>query len=257
MVNIQLGDVAAWYDVHGDGESVVLLHGAFVDSRMFAPAMPSLVGRFRVYTNDRRGHGHTPDVDGPLSYEVMAEDTIAFLEKVVGEPAHLVGHSDGANVALLVALRRPDLVRKLVLISGNFHYDGIIPGVLDDFEDESVQRYLAGNYGEVSPDGEDHFPIVARKLAEMWETQPDLTPEDLQVLPTRTLVMSGDDDSVSLEHTIALYRTIPDSELAVIPGTSHLLVMEKPNEVYPLIADFLAKDPIPTRQPIRRRAAQS
>ncbi|MFF2553407.1 alpha/beta fold hydrolase [Nocardia sp. NPDC058058] len=254
MVNMQLGDVAAWYDVHGDGEAVVLLHGAFVDSRMFAPAMPSLVGRFRVYTNDRRGHGHTPDVPGPISYDVMAEDTIAFLEQVVREPAHLIGHSDGANVALLVALRRPDLVRKLVLISGNFHYDGILPGVLDGFEDEETMRYLGSNYGAVSPDGEEHFPIVARKLAEMWETQPDLTPEDLKAVSTRTLVMSGDDDSVSLEHTIALYRAIADSELAIIPGTSHLLVMEKPNEVYPLIADFLTNDPVPTRQPIRRAA---
>ncbi|WP_330184028.1 alpha/beta hydrolase [Nocardia sp. NBC_01503] len=257
MVNIQLGDVAAWYDVHGDGESVVLLHGGFVDSRMFAPAMPSLVGRFRVYKTDRRGHGHTPDVDGPISYDAMATDLIAFLEKVVGEPAHLVGHSDGANVGLLVALRRPDLVRKLVMISGNFNYEGIVPGILDDFEEESVQRYLAGNYGEVSPDGEDHFPIVARKLAEMWESQPDLTPADLRALTTPTLVVSGDDDAVTLEHTIALYRAIPDSQLAVIPGASHLLVMEKPNEVYALIADFLGKDPIPTRQPIRRRAAQS
>ncbi|WP_327143117.1 alpha/beta fold hydrolase [Nocardia sp. NBC_01327] len=254
MVNIQLGDVATWYDVHGDGESVVLLHGAFVDARMFAPAMPSLVGRFRVYKTDRRGHGHTPDVAGPLSYDVMAEDTIAFLEKVVGEPAHLVGHSDGANVALLVALRRPDLVRKLVLISGNFHYDGILPGVLDGFEDPETLRYLAMNYGEVSPDGEDHFPIVARKLAEMWETQPDLTPEDLHSISTPTLVMASDDDSVSLEHTLALYRAIPNSQLAIVPGTSHLLVMEKPNEIYPQIAGFLSHDPVPTRLPIRRAA---
>lgn len=88
----------------------------------------------------------------------------------------------------------------------------------------------------------------------MWETQPDLTPEDLHSISTPTLVMASDDDSVSLEHTLALYRAIPDSQLAIVPGTSHLLVMEKPNEIYPQIGGFLSHDPVPTRLPIRRAA---
>lgn len=254
MVNVQLGDVATWYDVHGDGESVVLLHGSFVDSRMFAPAMESLVGRFQVYKTDLRGHGRTPDIEGPLSYDVMAEDLIAFLEKVVGEPAHLVGYSSGANVALIVALRRPDLVRKLVLISGNFHHDGLLPGVLESFTEEAAMERLAGRYGEISPQGEDHFPVVVRKIVDMERVEPALTTADLSALRVRTLVMAGDDDAIAAEHTLALYRAIPDSELAIIPGTSHLLVMEKPAEVYSLVAGFLTKDPVPTRQPIRRAA---
>lgn len=252
MVNVQLGDVATWYDVHGDGEPVVLLHGGFVDSRMYKPALPLLVDRFQVFTVDRRGHGHTPDVEGPLSYDLMAEDMIAFLEKIVERPAHLVGHSDGADVALLVALRRPDLVRKLVMISGNFHHDGVLPGVMDDFGSAENIQYLGARYGEVSPDGEEHFPVVAEKVLAMGRTEPDLTAADLRALAPRTLVMAGDDDAIALEHTVELYRAIPDSELAIVPGTSHLLVMEKPDTVYPLIADFLSKDPVPTRQPIRR-----
>ncbi len=251
MAYIQLGDVATWYDMHGNGESVLLLHSGFVDSRMFAPAMPILVGHFRVCTVDRRGHGHTPDVEGPLTYEAMADDTIAFLDKVVCEPAHLVGHSDGANVALLVALKRPDLVRKLVLVSGTFHHDGNLPGTLSEFDEETLRR-MSTRHGQVSPDGEEHFPVIARKVLDMAATQPTLTSEDLRAVAARTLVIVGDDDTVSLEHTIALYRGIPDSELAIVPGTSHLLVVEKPNEVYSLTADFLATQPTPTRMPIRR-----
>ncbi|MBL1073367.1 alpha/beta hydrolase [Nocardia sp. 2] len=252
MVNVQLGDVATWYNVHGDGEPLVLLHGGFVDSRMFQPALPMLVDRFHAYVVDRRGHGHTPDVDGPFTYEVMADDMIAFLEKVVGEPAHLVGHSDGANVALMVALKRPDLVRKLVMISGNFHFSGVLPGVMDGFGSQETIEFLGGRYGEVSPEGEDHFPVVAQKVVEMGRTQPALGADELAGVRARTLVVSGDDDAIALEHTVALYRAIPDSELAVVPGTSHLLVMEKPERVYPLVADFLLNDPVPTRQPIRR-----
>jgi pimeloyl-ACP methyl ester carboxylesterase len=253
MPKIQLGGVATWYDVHGDGDggSVLLLHSGFVDSRMFAAAMPILGDHFRIYTVDRRGHGRTPDVEGPLTYEAMADDTIAFLDKVVCEPVHLVGHSDGANVALLVTLKRPDLVRKLVFISGTFHYDGNLPGTLNEFDDETLHR-MSTRHGEVSPDGGEHFPVIARKVLDMAATQPTLTTEDLRAVAARTLVMVGDDDTVSLEHTIALYRGIPDSELAIVPGTSHLLVMEKPNEVYSLTAEFLATEPTPTYMPIRR-----
>src|SRR5215218_4415092 len=111
----QLGDVKTWYDEHGSGEPLVLMHGGLVDTRFFDQNLGPLAERFHVYTPERRGHGHTPDVEGPITYELMAQDTIAFLDAVVRGPSDLVGHSDGAVVAMLVAMRRPDLVRRLVL----------------------------------------------------------------------------------------------------------------------------------------------
>ncbi|WP_410659581.1 alpha/beta fold hydrolase [Amycolatopsis sp. lyj-112] len=254
MAHVQLADVLTWYDETGDGdlEPIVLLHGGFVDSRMFDPAFPHLDSHFHVFTVDRRGHGRTPDVDGPLSYELMAADMIAFLEKVVGKPTALVGHSDGANVAMLIAILRPDLVSKLVLISGNFHHDGLVPGLLDGYAHEDALRGLGSRYGQVSPDGEAHFPLVVNKLLRLAAEGPTLTEGELARISCRTLVVVGDDDAMTLEHTIALYRKVPHSELAIVPGTSHLLVMEKPDFVYPLISTFLSTDPIQTRQPIRR-----
>ena len=100
--------------VDGAGEPLVLMHGGLVDARWFEPNLGPLAEKFHVYTPERRGHGHTPDVEGPITYQLMTDDTIAFLETVVQRPADLVGHSDGALVALVVALRRPDLVRRLV-----------------------------------------------------------------------------------------------------------------------------------------------
>jgi pimeloyl-ACP methyl ester carboxylesterase len=120
---VQLGQVRTWYEVQGDGEPLALLHPGGADARAWAPNLPAIAERFRTYTPERRGHGRTPDVEGPISYDLMVQDTISFLEAVVGEPVHLVGNSGGANVALLVALRRPDLIRRLVLISGVFHRD--------------------------------------------------------------------------------------------------------------------------------------
>ncbi|WP_405163522.1 alpha/beta hydrolase [Nocardia sp. NBC_01499] len=250
--DVLLGDVRTWYDETGDGEPVLLLHGGFVDSRSFEPAVDGLAEHFRVFRMDRRGHGRTPDVAGPISYDLMAQDTIAFLDTVVGGAAHLVGYSDGAIVALIVAIRRPDLVRKLVSISANFHRDGVLPGVLDGFAHEEPMRRLAARYGEVSPDGEEHFGVVAEKVLRMARAEPTMTVEELGGIASRTLVIAADDDAMSLEHTIALYRAIPDSELAIVPGTSHLLVVEKPVEVYRLVGIFLTTDASRTWQPIRR-----
>lgn len=246
--------VRTWYDERGTGDPLVLLHGGLVDARFFVDNIDALAARFHVFTPERRGHGHTPDVEGPITYDVMADDTVDFLEAVVGGPAHLVGHSDGAVVAMLVAIRRPDLVRRLVLVSGGFHHDGLMPG-MDEMDVDAVAAFLGPAYGEVSPDGEEHFPVVARKVARMAATEPAIPREELGTVRSRTLVMFADDDLVSMEHVIAMYDAIPDAELAVVPGTSHFLLQEKPALCNTMIVDFLTTDPVPTVAPVRRTQA--
>ena len=152
---VEVGGLPTWYAEYGTGDPLVYLHGGFSSSREFAPVREAYAARLRVFTPDRRGHGRTPDVPGPFTYELFAADTIAFLEEVVGGPA-------------------------------------------------------------------------------------------------RTLVMSGDDDAVIMEHTIQMYRSLPQAELAVVPGTSHVLILEKPALVTQLALDFLTTDPVPTIMPIRR-----
>ena len=104
---IEIGGVKTWYDEDGSGEPLVLLHGGLSTNETWAPQMPEFAERFRVLAPERRGHGHTPDVDGPLSYDAMATDTIGFLDAVVRRPADLVGWSDGGIIGLIVAMRRP------------------------------------------------------------------------------------------------------------------------------------------------------
>jgi pimeloyl-ACP methyl ester carboxylesterase len=249
---VELGEVRAWYDQHGEGEPLVLLHPGGADARAWAPNLEALAACFHVFTPERRGHGRTPDVEGPITYELMAGDTTRFLEEVVGRSAHLVGCSAGATVALFVALRRPDLARRVVLVSGVFHRDGWVPGAIDP--DASAPEVLARGYAELSPDGPDHFPVVSARLARMnWE-EPTLTPSDLRRVRARTLVMIGDDDEVTLEHAVAMYRGLTEAELAVVPGTSHGLLHEKPALCNKIIVDFLTTEPVPTIAPIRRAA---
>lgn len=241
----------AWYDECGAGDPVVLLHPGGVDSRVFEPNRRALSERFRVYTPERRGHGHTPDVPGPITFDLMAADTIAFLESVIRGPAALVGCSDGAIVALHVALARPDLVSRLVCVCGVFHKDGWLPGVLSPGSEPP--EFLVNMYGEVSPDGPEHYATVWAKLEEMHATGPTLTPADLARVRARTLVMVGDDDEMPLSHSAEFANSIPAGELAVVPGTSHGLLVEKPELCNRLLLDFLTTDAVETFAPIRRR----
>jgi pimeloyl-ACP methyl ester carboxylesterase len=252
---VLLDGVRTWFDERGHGDPLVLLHpgGAGVDARAFGPNIGPLSTRFHVYTPERRGHGRTHDVAGPITFDAMARDTVAFLETVVGGRAHVVGCSDGAIVGLLVALGRPDLVDRLVLVAGVFHRDGWLPHVIDP--DEEPPAFMARLYAELSPDGADHYPVVVDKLARMHTEEPSLTPEDLRPLGSRTLVMVGDDDQVRLEHALATYRAIPDAELMVVPGTSHGLLVEKPGLCNEVILQFLTTDPLATMAPIRRAPA--
>ena len=236
---VQLGDVRTYYEADGAGDPLVLLHPGLADSRAFEPNLPGLARQFRVYRPDRRGHGRTPDVDGPISYALMAEDTIAFLKHVVGGPAHIIGHSDGTPVALLVALRRPDLVRRLVLAAGVFHHDGWIPGAID--LDEETTAFFVKYHGAVSPDGPEGFPVVAAKLDRMHREEPTLTPADLAGYPGPALVMVADEDEVRIEHTLALQAGLPDTQLAVVPGTSHGLLADKPELCNTMIIEFLTE----------------
>ncbi|WP_432055915.1 alpha/beta fold hydrolase [Streptomyces sp. bgisy022] len=253
---VRLPGVRTWYETEGSGEPLVLLHGGFCTNETWGAQRADLAAAHRLYLPERRGHGHTPDVPGPLSYQDMADDTVAFVETVVGGPAHLVGWSDGGIVALLVALARPDLVRTMVVIGANFRPGGECwadPGMLDRMRPESPDvAFFRELYEAVSPDGPDHWPEVARKVLDMWRTQPLLTAGDLARIAAPTLVLVGDDDLVTLEHTIALYRAIPDSQLAVVPGSSHTVPLEKPSLLNRLVLDHLADTPVETMLPVRR-----
>jgi pimeloyl-ACP methyl ester carboxylesterase len=241
---VTVNGVRSWYDVRGEGEPLVLLHGGFSDSRDFDDNLLTLAGKFKVHLLDRRGHGRTPDVAGPVSIEMLADDVAAFIDEVVGGPAHVAGYSSGGFVALAVALRRPDLVRKLVLVSTAYDKDGwmFLPQ-----PDAQLPPQLVDRYAEVSPDGRDHMPVVVRKFAEM-EAGEALDPA---AVASSTLLLVADDDMIHLRHIVDMYEAIPQAQLGIVPATSHLLFWERPDLVTRLVEDFLTTEPAPM-MPIRR-----
>jgi pimeloyl-ACP methyl ester carboxylesterase len=172
----------------------------------------------------------------------MADDTAAYLDTVVGGPAHLVGWSDGAVVALLVAQRRPDLVNRLVLIGQYYNSSGKVPSGLAELlraGGEEVMGFLRAGYDPISPDGPEHFPVVFAKTLRMLAAEPELELASLAAVAAPTLVLQGDRDEVTLQHGAAVAAALAQGRLTVLPGT-HALPVENPGVVNALLLWFLA-----------------
>jgi pimeloyl-ACP methyl ester carboxylesterase len=253
VTTISLNGHPTWAKLpRGKGTTVVLLHGGMSSSASLLKSIgPSLAKRYRVAAFDRRGHGRTADTDEPFSYDAMATETIAFIEHLKRR-VHLVGHSDGGNIALLVAMRRPDLVRRVVAIGANYHFKGLLPVPVFDTASEEFAQW-AQRFGEHSPDGPAHALAVEEKTRVMTFSQPTLKVKNLATISVPVLVMAGDDDVATLAHTCSMYEAIPQGQLAILPGTSHMLLKERTKDSVHLIDYFLrSKLPPVTYAPMRR-----
>jgi pimeloyl-ACP methyl ester carboxylesterase len=225
---------------------VVLLHGGLSASESWEAQLPALAARHRVLLPDRRGHGRSPDTPAPFTYEAMAAETIGFLELVVGGHSTLVGWSDGGIIALVVAIQRPDLVRRLVTIGAAYDIDGNEPSfnasVPAMAADPPSLRRPRDTYAAVAPGGDAGWPAFLAKTVDLWQSGPHIPRHEIATIEAPVLVISGDDDIVQLEHTLVLYRALPNGQLAVIPGASHLVPVEKPALLDHLLASFVEQD---------------
>ena len=252
---IEINGHPTWVEQRGEtGDTILLLHGGMSNSDTLLDVLSTpLTQRHRLVAFDRRGHGFTADTDAPFHYDDMATEAIGVLEKIVGGPAHLIGWSDGGIVGLLVALARPDLVNRLVLIGVNFHFEGVLPMEFDS--SSPVPDMMMQSYVERSPDGAEHFDAVFGKFMTMVSTEPTLTVDDVRRVTAPTLVMVGDDDLIELSHTCALYESLAAGQLCVVPRASHGLPLEYPEETARAVLGFLAADlPPETLMPSRRAA---
>ncbi len=238
------------YEWENEGEAVVLLHGGLSKTSSWDYIMvPPLEEDFHVYAYDRTAHGFTGDQIGSLHFEFQTREAIAYLEDVVKEPTHLIGWSDGANIALMVAIARPDLVKSIVAIGGNFHYSA----VMKPFGDVVISPEDQAEYNLISPDAPHTLLEKALRMNAIWSSEPTLSLAEISTIQCPVLVMAGDDDVIDHHHTIDLYEAIPLGQLAIIPGTSHSLMKEKPDLVNAVIVQFLEDLSYPiTRDTVRR-----
>jgi pimeloyl-ACP methyl ester carboxylesterase len=255
---VDVDGLPIFYEALGDGTPIMLLHGGMGTNALWSEQFTGLSPHRRIIAPERRGHGHTPDRDGPLTYHGMAGETVGFLQTVGLGPIDMVGWSDGGMVAFLVAVHHPELVRTLTLLGCGYSSDGYVPGALEELltaeaHDESLAT-LAALYCAVSPDGPEHLAVAWDKVRTLWAEPFDWS-GDLAKVQAPTLVVVGDDDFISVPHANGFAQALAHGQLAVIPGTSHASPIEKPDLFNRLVLDFTDQPLVTeTLMPVRRRA---
>lgn len=244
-----------YYEVHGEGAPLVLLHGALsAIGTSFGPLVPELAKGRQVIAVEQQGHGRTADIDRPLRVEQLVDDTIALLEHLGIEKTDLFGYSMGGGMALSIAIKRPDLVRKLVLASVSFNLAGLHPGVMEGVDQVTPEMMIGSpfeqEYRELSPDPGGWANFVHKTL-DMNRNYRDVDAEVVAAIEAPALLIIGDSDIVRPEHEVEMFRLfgggvmgdspagLPDSQLAILPGTSHVGVPYQTELLLTMIPKFL------------------
>ena len=244
-----------YYEIHGAGGTpLVLLHGAFsAVGTSFGKLLPDLAKGRQVLAFEMQAHGHTADIDRPLSMEQMADDVAAALGQLGIGKADVLGYSLGAGVALRFAVQHPDLVRKLVLVSVAYSRAGAQPGFWDAMAGLKPEMMYGSpwheEYLKIAPRPEDFAKFFAKKT-EMDRVAKDVPAEAIKAIKAPTLIILGDSDMFRPEHVVEMFRLLgggvmgdlvglPNSQLAILPGTSHVSIVSRADLLLPMIVPFL------------------
>jgi pimeloyl-ACP methyl ester carboxylesterase len=244
-----------YYEIHGEGEPLVLLHGGVVGSVTFAALLPAFMESRQVITVDLQGHGHTRDIDRPLRSELMADDVAGLLAQLNVEQADFMGYSMGGGVALQTAIRHPSLVRKLVVISMTMQREGSYPEVLALFDQmEADAPQLGAQVGqsplaELYPEAD--WETIFAKTGDMATQDYDWS-ADVAAITAPTMLIFADADSIRPEHIVEFYQLLgggqrdagldgslrPAARLAILPGMTHYDILTFPG-LTDLVSSFL------------------
>lgn len=245
-----------YYEIHGTGSPLVMLHGGVGGMEVFDQLLPALAENRQVISVELQAHGHTADIDRPLRYEYMADDIAALMKHLGVAKADLLGYSLGGGVAVQVAIRHPEVVRKLVLISAVFKRNAWYPenlaamGVMNaEVAKTWIGSPMQEAYARVAPKPE-NWPVLIDKLGELLRLDYDWT-ADVAKLKMPMLLVAGDADGVRLDALVeaikllgggkatGVMEALQNSQLAVLPGTSHLSIISRTDLLLPIIPPFL------------------
>ena len=219
-------DISLFYEERGRGEPLLLLHGNGESHAYFEHQLAYFSSRYRVIAPDTRGHGQSPRGRGEFSIRRFSSDLYDFMRDLGIQSAHLLGFSDGGNIALTFALRHPDMVKSLILNGANLYPSGMKLSVRLPIEIEYRLNRLLGSDAR------------KRELLSLMVNEPQIAPEALQVLNVPTLVIAGTKDMIRKRHTELIARSLPGSKLVFLPG-SHFVAHENPDTFNRAVDKFL------------------
>jgi pimeloyl-ACP methyl ester carboxylesterase len=252
----EVNGLRMYYEVHGSGKPVVMLHGAYMSAESMKPMIEGLAKARQVITMDLQAHGRTADIDRPITYEAMADDVDALMEKLgVGE-ADVFGYSMGGSLAYQLAIRHPGRVRRLAAASGTCKTEGMYPELISMIGQMTPELFagspMEAEYKKLAPRPE-NFPKLVQKLVTLDTTPQDWTADAIRGIKAPTLVISADADVIRPEHSVEIFRLrsggpSPDfmsattTELAILPGTSHIGLIERTDLLLPMVTAFFDKE---------------
>jgi pimeloyl-ACP methyl ester carboxylesterase len=250
--------VKMYYEVHGSGEPVVLLHGAFMTiTNNWTGWIDELAKTRKVIAVEMQGHGRTADIPRDITYENLADDVAALLEHLKIPQADLIGYSMGGAVAMQCAIRHPDKVRKVVVISSTFRRDGMVKEALDVFPKLTADAFKGSpievEYKKLSPTPNE-FPNFVKRILATASQGHDLGADKLKATTAPMFFIHGDADGVRLEHVAEMFRLKGGeihgdlkprsaSRLAILPNTTHVTLMQRMAVIVPMVNDFLDAKP--------------
>jgi pimeloyl-ACP methyl ester carboxylesterase len=239
---VKLGDITMYFEVHGEGKPLILLHGALGSADVWSNQVPVFSLQYRVIALDSRGQGRTTDAEAPLGYHLMAEDTLRLMDYLGIDSAYVVGWSDGAVIGIDLAIHHPDRVKALVAYGANTSPEGLRADVIAYLRTASVadvDKDLVAEYSRLSPQPE-HLPIIVEKLRTMALTQPNFTAEELAGIKVPTLILDGEtEEEIRIDHVEAIAKAIPGATLIWLPGVGHYANIQTPNKWNSVVLDFL------------------
>ena len=236
--------VRLYFEDHGAGPPVLVLHGGFGFVETMGSEIRSLARQHRVIAVDSRGHGRSTNGPPPLRYETMADDMIALLDRLGVDRFDVVGWSDGGNVALALAMAQPERVGHVVAIGANARADGLTDESRSELEmppDDAEARAGPPSLDVLFTPKPREFPLLRNELREMWLGQPQWSDDDLARIRARTLLLVGEHDAIKPEHTQEMAAAIPGARVETVAGATHGLPLERPKWVAARIAAFLAE----------------
>ena len=250
---VKVNGMQMYYEVSGTGDPLVVLHGAYMNIPSMGAIIPMLAKTHKVYALEFQGHGRTTDIDRPITYQNLADDVAAFMDAVGLQKADVFGYSMGSAAALQLAIRHPEKVNKLVAASVAYDLRGWQPAFTAMIPQMTVEMIVqmpfAEDYKKLAPNP-DGFPALVAKLIAL-EKEPMRWEADVRKLKMPILVIAGDADVATLEHTVALFRLLggggmgdmgqplPASRLAILPATAHTAVITQPDLLIAFIEPFL------------------
>jgi pimeloyl-ACP methyl ester carboxylesterase len=230
-----------WYATYGDGPAVVLLHGGLGHSGNWGYQVPALIKNgFRAVVIDSRGHGRSTRDAKPYSYELMASDVLAVMDTIRLEKAGLVGWSDGACIALILAAKVPLCFTGVFFFACNMDPSGVKPIDASPTLDRCFARH-AKDYAQLSGTP-DNFKDFVTAVAHMQQTQPNYTADDLAKIGVPVVIAHSEhEEFIKREHAEYLARTIPNADFVSLPGLSHFAPLQRPEQFNAVMLAFLGK----------------